>query len=300
MRALVVAVMEAALAMGSIVAASADEDTRKETTAARAWRILKTGVNSTKFAERMVALKAMADLGPNVPGVRLAAEVLKDDKDPDIRAQAATTLGEINSRAAILPLRAALDDPAPQVAFAAAKSLWQLGDSKGQRVLLDVLQGQQGTKDSFVAGKIRGMHHTLEDKKALVGMGTAKGAGALLPFPLSLGVGLAKGEISGGANLARADSATLLSHRADPEIMRALKMALEDRDWAVRAAAARAIGRMGRPATAKWLESLLDDEKLGVRYEAAVSIVRLASLRPGSTSATNGGPSSSGARSDHP
>jgi HEAT repeat protein len=72
---------------------------------------------------RRPALKALGDLGPNVKGVQLVAGALKDD-DPDIRAQAAASLGEMKSRTAIRPLRIALGDEAPQVSFAAAKSLW--------------------------------------------------------------------------------------------------------------------------------------------------------------------------------
>jgi len=43
----------------------------------------------------------------------------------------------------------------------------------------------------------------------------------------------------------------------------AFKTALMDRDWAVRAAAAKAIGQLGRPGTEKWLEFSLDDRKPG-------------------------------------
>jgi HEAT repeat protein len=183
-------------------------------------------------------------------------------------------------RLAIAPLRIALNDAAPQVCFAAAKSLWQLGDTAGRRVLLDILQGQKGTKDGFIASHKREMHRELQDRKALAVMGAEKGAGELLPGPLSMGVGLAKQEIVGGADQARADCAALLSRRPDKETMLALKTALMDRDWAVRAAAAKAIGQLGRAGTEKWLEFSLDDSKPGVRYEAAVSILRMTSHPP--------------------
>lgn len=72
--------------------------------AVRAWHVLSDGVSAKKFAERILALKALSDLGPNSRGVRLVAGELKD-KDPDVRAQAAATLGEMKSRLAIAPLR---------------------------------------------------------------------------------------------------------------------------------------------------------------------------------------------------
>lgn len=264
-------------------ACGADKLPKKEGPADRAWRTLTDGLNAKKFSDRVIALKAMADLGPNPKGVRLVAAVLKD-KDPDVRAQAAATLGEMKSRAAIPALRAALDEDAPQVSFAAAKSLWQLGDNAGRRVLLDVLQGDKGTKDGFVASHKREAKRQLQDKKALVAMGAEKGAGEFLPGPLSMGVGLAKQQFSAGTDPARVACADLLSRRPDKATMLALKAALVDRDWSVRAAAAMALGRMGRPGTQHWLEFALEDGKPAVRDAAAVGILRMSARRAGASS----------------
>ncbi|HKU25087.1 MAG TPA: HEAT repeat domain-containing protein, partial [Candidatus Sulfotelmatobacter sp.] len=184
--------MQAGLLWGGLTTADAVQRTNNEgTPAARAWNILTDGVNAKKFGDRMMALKALGDLGPNAKGVQLVAGMLKDD-DPDIRAQAAATLGEMKSRTAIRPLRNALDDEAPQVSFAAAKSLWELGDTTGKRVLLEVLEGEKPTKDGFVAGQMRAMRRKFGDKKELAAMGATETAGALLPGPLGMGVGLAK------------------------------------------------------------------------------------------------------------
>lgn len=257
-----------------------------ETPTERAWRILTDGVNAKKFSDRIIALKAMADLGPNLKGVRLLSEVLKD-KDPDVRAQAAATLGAMKSRAALPALRVALNDQAPQVSFAAAKSLWQLGDNAGRRVLLDVLQGDKGTKDGFVASHKREAKRELEDKKALVAMGAEKGADEFLPGPLGMGVGLAKQQLAGGTDPARADCADLLSRRPDKTTMLALRAALMDRDWSVRAAAAVALGRLARPGTQHWLEYALDDGKAAVRDAAAVGILRMSERRSGAPTYAN-------------
>ena len=256
-----------------------------ETPTERAWRILTEGVNAKKFSDRIIALKAMADLGPNPKGVRLLGALLKD-RDPDLRAQAATTLGAMKSRVALPALRVALNDEAPQVSFAAAKSLWQLGDNAGRRVLLDVLQGDKGTKDGFVASHKREAKHELEDKKALVAMGAEKGAGEFLPGPLGMGVGLAKQQFS-GTDPARADCADLLSRRPDKTTMLALRAALMDRDWSVRTAAAVALGKLARPGTQQWLEYALDDGKAAVRDAAAVGILRMSAGRTGPSTYAN-------------
>jgi HEAT repeat protein len=274
MRRLVSFILQAGLLWGGfIMADGVEQPNNKGTPAAQAWHILTDGVNAKKFEDRMMALKALGDLGPNVKGVQLVAGTLKDD-DPDIRAQAAAALGEMKSRTAIRPLRIALSDQAPQVSFAAAKSLWELGDATGRRVLLDVLQGEKPTNDGF-AGHMRAMRRKLGNKKELASLGATETAGALLPGPLGMGVGIAKKGIAGTTNLARADCATLLSRRPDRETLLALKAALVDRDWTVRASAAKAIGVLGRPGTIKWLEFSLTDGKPAVRYEAAVAILRM-------------------------
>ena len=282
MRAAIVCVWLVWLCGSVLSARGVDKPQKVETPVERAWRTLTDGVNAKKFSDRIIALKAMAELGSNAKGVRLLAGVLKD-KDPDVRAQAAATLGAMKSRAALPALRAALNDEAPQVSFAAAKSLWQLGDNAGRRVLLDVLQGDKGTKDGFMASHKREAKRQLEDKKSLVAMGAEKGAGELLPGPLGMGVGLAKQQFAGGTDPARADSADLLSRRPDKATMLALKAALMDRDWSVRAAAAVALGRLARPGTQQWLEYALDDGKAAVRDAAAVGILRMSARRTGAS-----------------
>lgn len=284
MRAVIVCGWLVLLVSGSTLPAlGVDKLPKKEAPTERAWQTLTDGVNAKKFSDRVIALKALADLGPNPKGVRLVSAVLKD-KDPDLRAQAAATLGEMKSRAAIPALRRALDDEAPQVSFAAAKSLWQLGDNAGRRVLLDVLQGDKESKDGFVAGHMREAKRQLKDKKSLVAMGAEKGAGEFLPGPLGLGVGLAKQQFSGGTDPARVACADLLSRRPDKATLLALKAALVDRDWSVRAAAAMALGRMGRPGTQHWLEFALEDGKPAVRDAAAVGILRMSARRAGASS----------------
>jgi len=219
----------------------------------------------------------LADAGPEPRGAHLAEGALQD-KDPDIRAQAATTLGAMKYRPAIRLLHHALQDKAPQVSFAAARSLWELGDFSGRQVLLDVLEGTKGTSDGLVDSNVRDMHRKLKNKKGLVVMGAERGASELMG-PLSFGMPLIKQQFVGSPNAARAAIANLLARHPDRETLQALKVALMDRDWEVRASAAQAIGKLGRPETAKWLEYSLEDGKPIVRYAAAAGILRITSGR---------------------
>jgi HEAT repeat protein len=234
-------------------------------------------VADKKVVNRLALFSAIGDLGANLKGVRLSERGL-NDKDPDVRAAAATSLGEMKSRAAIPKLRIALADKAPQVSFAAAKSLWQLGDRTGRRVLLDILEGEKPASDSFIQSGKRDMQRKLQDPKGLAMLGAEKGAGALLG-PFSMGIPLMKELRGEGAGSPRAVSATMLAARPDKETIEALKRALSDRDWTVRAAAARAIGKLGRPDLSAFLTTALEDSKPSVRFAAAVSVIRLESAK---------------------
>ncbi len=96
MRSLVSFILLVGLLWAGLTAEGVEQPNKAETPAARAWHILADGVNAKKFGDRMMALKALGDLGPNAKGIQLVAGMLKDD-DPDIRAQAAATLGEMKS-----------------------------------------------------------------------------------------------------------------------------------------------------------------------------------------------------------
>jgi HEAT repeat protein len=96
-------------------------------------------------------------------------------------------------------------------------------------------------------------------------LGAEKGAGALLG-PFSMGIPLMKELRGEGAGSPRAVSATMLAARPDKETIEALKRALSDRDWTVRAAAARAIGKLGRPDLSAFLTTALEDSKPNSEY----------------------------------
>jgi HEAT repeat protein len=74
-----------------------------------------------------------------------------------------------------------------------------------------------------------------------------------------------------------------LAARPDKETIEALKRILSDRDWTVRAAAARALGKLGRPDLSAFLTTALEDGKPSVRFAAAVSVIRLGSAKSTST-----------------
>src|SRR4051812_8967054 len=106
-----------------------------------AWKVIDRGLASGDFEHRSQTLIALAAIdGANQDAVRRVVDLMRHDKDGRVREQAALTLGQMKATSAIPDLKAALDDKG-EVAFAAAKSLTELGDPAGRDMLIAVLAG---------------------------------------------------------------------------------------------------------------------------------------------------------------
>jgi HEAT repeat protein len=243
----------------------------------RSWDILQQGLAEKSIHNRLMAVTALGNIGPNPQAIKLAEAGLSDT-EPEIRQAAATALGTMKARAAIPKLRTALDDPTPQVGLAAAEALWRIGDRRVRKVLLEVLAGDRPTSDSLLEKEMRNAKRKLHDPKGLAILGAQKGAGTLLG-PMSFVVPMAKGAIGDKGVSARAATATLLASDQDPKSAKALEEALTDKDWSVRAASAKALGEICRSQFVSALEPLLLDDKPEVRYAASASIIRVKSKK---------------------
>jgi len=243
-----------------------------------AWAMLVAGINDEKAEQRTEAITALGAIGPQPRAVRLIEDTLKDT-DSYVREVAATTLGKMKSRHSIPRLRNALDDNAPEVVFAAARSLWELGDRSGRDIFVEVLDGERKTSDGVLKSNLRDARRKFSSPGGLVLMGAREAAGALFG-PLSYGI-MAAEEFSKGKDRgasARAIAASLLATDPSAEAARELDDALQDKNWTVRAAAAEALGKLPRQGQLSQLAPLLDDDKEAVRFMAASSIVRLSQV----------------------
>src|ERR1700689_5561326 len=120
-----------------------------------AWDVLKPGMVDTNPLTRRQAVTATGSIGLNPEAVRLVEAVLK----------------------------AALDDPAGEVGYAAAKSLWDMGDKTGRGFLEDVVAGQQNATDGGVKGALHRANRLRYDPKAMAVLSAKEASGALLgPF----------------------------------------------------------------------------------------------------------------------
>jgi HEAT repeat protein len=239
-----------------------------------AWEELKTGLADTNPINRRQAVTATGSIGLDPEAVRLVEAALKD-KDPLIRATAAAELGEMKSRESFPALKAALDDNVGEVGFAAAKALWDMGDKTGRGFIEDVVAGQQPATDGGVKGAMRRANRLRYDPKAMTVLGLKEASGALLG-PFNIGVIATEQVFKNGAVAARMEALNLLAQECDAQTFKLLETAsTDDKTWAEKAAAAKALGRCGNPDAIPKLELNLSNSNAAVRYMSAAAIIRL-------------------------
>ncbi len=242
-----------------------------------AWEVLATAAADNKVSRRQNAIVATSTIGTWSKAVGLIESSLRD-KDSDVRALAAAALAEMNSRPSIPALRKVLEDSSPVVRFAAAKSLWQLGDHSGREILSDVLHGDSSPSDGVIKSNLKDANKRLHSPKELAFAGMNAASGLLGPF--SFGITMAEQLAADKSASARALSASLLASDHNPTSVRQLRDALQDKNPAVRAAAAKALGQHPCRSVVEDLHSLLDEKKDEVKYMAAASILRISTNAP--------------------
>jgi len=251
-----------------------------------AWDVLRPGLADTNPLNRRQAVTATGAIGLDPEAVRLVEAAMKSDSDPLIRATAAAELGEMKSRQSFPALKAALDDPAGEVGFAAAKSLWDMGDKTGRGFIEDVVAGQQSATDGGVKGALRRADRLRHDPKAMAVLGAKEASGALLG-PFNIGVIAAEQLFKNTRVAARMQALNLLAEECDTQTFKLLEAAATgDDNWAEKAAAAKALGRCGNPDAIPKLEQNLSDSNAAVRFMSAAAIIRL-SRKPEKAASTS-------------
>jgi HEAT repeat protein len=244
---------------------------------ASAWTLLKQGAVSDKARDRSDAISALAVLDQDRQATSLVAAGL-DDKETSIRVLAATSLANMKARLAIPQLKRAMDDESPEVSFAAAQALWKMGDRSGRDILYAVLSGDRKTKPGVMKSKMDKMRQDMHDPKALALIGVNEASGAFLG-PFSMGVSFIEEYARNNGAPVQALCANLLSSDDSHDTVNELRDALGDKNWAVRAAAARALAKMNHPEViAQLADIMLNDKEQPARFAAAAAIIRLAPL----------------------
>ena len=243
-----------------------------------AWEVLKQGLAEKNLDKHRQALTATGSIGVAPEAVQLVEQALKD-MDPLIRQTAAAELGQMKSTQSIPALKAALDDSDGQVAFAAAKALWDMGDKSGRSLVEDVITGDEKTSEGLISGAKRDAQRKMHDPTALALMGLKEASGALLG-PFNIGIVAAEQAFKDGSAGGRTLAVALLSDDCDAQTVRLLDWSFtNDKSWTVRAAAAKGLGKCGSSDSIPKLETALSDSHEAVKAMSAAAIIRL-TLKP--------------------
>lgn len=239
----------------------------------RCWTIILASLQDTKNGDRQAqAMNALSEMPHSARATGLIAQSMTDPK-VDVRTAAILAAGKTKAPALLEPLRKLLDDPEPQVAFAAAATLWkQFGDSSSADILQAVMEGDRRTGPTLMRSARHDMSHTMHSPSALARIGLNTGAGLLLG-PFGYAVTGAEYVHAKGGTAARVQAIELLSERRTPALADELISALGDKEEAVRAAAVHHLGQYGSPTYAPAIAPLLDDSRLPVRLSAAAAYI---------------------------
>jgi HEAT repeat protein len=233
-----------------------------------------TSHNPDSRVQGVVALSLASDKSPLLP--LLIGMV--DDKDVQVRVSVVASLADVKSKATTEALHKMLNDPVPEVSFAAAKALWSMNDPAGETALLAIVEGESKTASGYLSAEMRRALRMMHTPTTTFLFAVRQGMG-FVPVP-GLGQGIASMQalLTDPGISGRAAAVLLLGKDKDPVLLPALRDALHDKNWTVRAAAVHAMAIRDSPALKKDLIPLLDDDKEGVRLRTAAAILRLSAI----------------------
>lgn len=224
--------------------------------------------------QAVVALSLAATDGPNFTKL----EGMLQDGDVQVREAVVASLAEVKTDGAREALRKALKDDVPEVSFAAAKALFAIQDPDGEKALLAILARQNKTSSDYISKQKRDALRMLHTPRVLFMFSLREGMG-FVPVPgLGQGFGSMQALLTDPGTSGRATAALLLGKDKSPAVLDALKDALLDMDWSVRAAAVHSLALRDDPVLKKDLEPMLNDGKEPVRLRAAAGVLRLSAI----------------------
>jgi HEAT repeat protein len=240
--------------------------------------ILQEGLTDSNPDTRKQAIVALSLLGAREAFLSNLEAALADS-DVEVRLAAVASLAELKSQRATTALHVALGDSVPEVRFAAAKMLQARHDPAGEQALMEILEGQSKPASNALSKQKRDAMRVVHTPRALLMLALRYGVG-FVPVP-GLGQGIASMEalLTDPGVSGRAAAAIMLAGTNTTASADALKNALSDKDWRVRAAAVHALTLRNDPALASNVVTLLDDDSRAVRLRAAAACLRLSSSR---------------------
>jgi HEAT repeat protein len=268
-----------------VVTAPSHPQSKAELTAT-AWKMLEDALADEKHPDtKTQALAALGTMGSNARVGKMITGAFAD-QDLDVRTAAVLVAGQTKNRTLIPALRTMLDDKESQVAFAAACTLWKMGDHSGEDLLQAVVDGDRPGNSGMMHGSMHAANKELHNPAALAKLGAIEGAAVLLgPF----GFGISAYEYmkhNGGGNAPRVAAIEELAELKTPAIRKELLDTVTDKDPAVRAAAAKALRSYHDAEVNQALAMLFQDSKKPVQlvgasaYLISVGAVALPAAQP--------------------
>ncbi len=244
---------------------------------AEAWETLTTALEDPKHPDvRIQALAALGTLGNNARAENLITGAMKDP-DFDVRTASILAAGQTKDRNLTTPIRNMLDDNEPQVAFTAATTLWKMNDHSGEDILVAVVNGDRKATASLKDSTRHTIGKDLHSPSTLARIGALQGASMLLG-PFGFGVTAYEYMRKNEVDTSRVTAIEQISEEKTAPIRTTLIAALGDKDPAVRAAAAKALGTSYHDKEiSDALLPVFDDSKKPVRLTAAAAYINATS-----------------------
>jgi HEAT repeat protein len=245
-----------------------------ETSVRSARTVLEQGAaDSAPEVRREVAI-ALGLSSRRDPSINLL-EKLAVDKDNLVREAALVSIGELREARLTKAARDAVDDQVPEVAYAAARTLYKLNQPEGKQLLLEIVEGEAPAKSGFVRGKLRDVIRQMKRPKSAT-MFMVKQSIGFVPVP-GVGEGFsALTSLVGDPNFsARATTLLILSSDPSAKVRNVIEQAFNDSDWSMRAAAAQIAAARNERDWRFRLIPLFEDSNRQVRYRAAAAFLRL-------------------------
>jgi HEAT repeat protein len=244
-----------------------------EPNAIRAWSIITDAAGPGRPAhDRIEAMAALSTLGNDERAARLIEEGFTA-KDYDVRVAAVLAAGQTRNPKLVAALQHVLDDENAQVAYTAAITLWKMHDESGEDLLTAVAVGDRKAKPGLIKSEKHKTATDLHSPKTMTLLAINDSSGYFLgPF----GVGIKAIELVDKNSSAplRAAAIDRLAQQHTDRVHDVLIEDLTDDEPAVRAAAAKGLGRWQDENTEKLVLPMFGDNHLAVRLTAAATYLR--------------------------
>jgi HEAT repeat protein len=238
--------------------------------ASQGWPVLETALAQKATGQRVAAVRVLGLISDDSHAAELAGKALKDPRS-DVRAAAATALGQMHATGVDASLKQALNDKSLSVVMASAHALRLLNDPACYDAYYEIFTGEKKNDAGMISQEMKVFH----DPRQVVKMGFNEGVG-YIPFagiPWEALQTIMKDRKDGAA--AKAALITALATDPEPRTGKLLLNASKNPNWILRVAALEAIAKRGDASLMPEIEPRISDSKREVRFTAAATVIHL-------------------------